>query len=393
MAVAGKKHKKQNLSKFEYLEKIYQDLDHIAAYSGIDKLFKYVKEKKERKDIRKCDIKTFLNSMDSYTKHGLVPRRYIRRPFKISKQNSFLGMDLADMTETVAKYNDGFRYILVLMDMFSRKVFLKPLKNKTGANVSSVIDEYLHLAPGYSHINCDEGKEFVNSACQKIYDKYNVTRYNVFNRKFKCSLVERFIRTLKGFLFRHFTYKNTYYFLDVLPKFQKIYNSTPHKGLGYKTPDEVHSLTDLNDIKIQEIVQLDQKIKNYGSINKTKTNFENSSKKALKVGSHARILLNASERVFGKSYEKIFSDEIFTIRKVDKTLPISYWLEDLNGNPINGVCYREELKPVELPKTYYVEKVLGTRKDSKSGRTQYLVRWAGYSDDFNSYVDEIYKVK
>lgn len=385
--------KKKRLTKFEYLEKIYHDLDHNAAYSGIDKLFKYVKDINERTDIKKSDVKTYLNQMDSYTKHGLVPRKFIRRPFKISRPKSFLGMDLADMTDSISKHNGGFRYILVLLDMFSRKVSLTPLKNKTGFNVSSAIDQYLHDTPGYTHIHSDEGKEFLNSECQKIYDKYNVTRYNVFNRKFKNSLVERFIRTLKGFLFRHFTYKNSYYFLEVLPKFQKIYNSTPHRGLGYSIPNDVHNLTDLNDIKEQEILQLLQKIKNYGSINKTNAIFKNSSKKALTVGSHARILLNEAERPFGKSFEKIFSDEIFTIKKVDYKLPISYWLDDLKGNPIKGVVYREELKPAELPETYYVEKVIGKRKHHKTGKIQYLVKWLGYNEEFNTYVDKVYKVK
>ena len=378
-------------TKYEYLEKIYHDLDHNAAYSGIDKLFKYVKDINERTDIKKSDVKRFLNQMDSYTKHGLVRRRFIRRPFKVSRPKSFLGMDLADMTVDISKHNGGYRYILVLLDMFSRKVRLIPLKNKTGFNVAKAIDSYLQDEPGYTHINSDEGKEFLNSECQKIYDKHNVTRYNVFNRKFKNSLVERFIRTLKGFLFRHFTHKQNYYFLEVLGKFQKIYNSTPHRGLGYSIPNDVHLLTDLNDIKEQEILQLHQKMKNYGSINKMNANFKHSSKKALVVGSHARILLNEAERPFGKSYEKIFSDEIFTIKKVDYKLPISYWLDDLQGNPIKGVVYREELKPVELPETYYVEKIIGKRKIN--GKIQYLVKWLGYPDEFNTYVDKVYKVK
>ena len=62
----------------------------------------------------------------------MVPRKIRRRPVKVSRAGYMLGGDLADMTEELAKHNKGHRYILVLMDLFSRKVSLIPLKNKMG---------------------------------------------------------------------------------------------------------------------------------------------------------------------------------------------------------------------------------------------------------------------
>ena len=382
-------------SKFDYLKNIYQDLDNNVAYAGLEKLFRYVKGRDDAPEgITKSDVKLFLHQMDSHTKHGNVPRKFVRRPIKVSRPGSFLGSDLADLTPSIAKHNKGHRYILVLMDLFSRQASLVPLKNKTGKNVAKALEKYLESSPyTYTHFFADQGPEYLNRSTNKIYDKYNIIRYNIFNRKFKNSIVERFIRSLKTFLFKHFTHKNTFKFLDILPKYQKIYNSTPHKGLGYKTPDHVHNLTDLEDIKNQEHVQLRQKIKNYGNISKNEIKRKHSIQAAFKVGSHVRILLNESERVFGKSYEKIFSDEIFMIRKIENTTPISYWLSDLKNRPIQGVVYHKEISPVKLPDKYYVEKVISSRINPQTGKKQYLVKWLGYPKDFNSFVDKVYKVK
>ena len=379
-------------SKFDYIKEIYQNLDHIAAYSGVNKLYKYIKQKNDRPDIGKKDIEQFLRSQDASTYHGSVPRRFVRRPIKVCRPGLIVGSDLCDMTDKIAKHNDGFRYVVILMDIFSRKVSLTAVKRKTCGNIAKILDEYLtNSTYQYAKFFADEGAEFTGKAIQKIYKKYNIVRYNIFNRRFKNAIVERFVRTLKSFLYRYFTQNNTFKFIDVLEKYEKIYNSTPHVGLGLKTPDSVHKMTDLNEIKTQEKIQLAQKIKNYGSISRNELKYLNSSRRAFEVGTHVRLLLNDAERIFGKSYEKIFSDEIFVIRRVDRTLPISYWLKDLNNKDIKGVVYHKELKRVELPKKYFVEKVVQTRKNRRTGKTEYFVKWVGWPQEFNSWVDKIDK--
>ena len=78
--------------------------------------------------------------------------------------------------------------------------------------------------------------------------------------------------------------------------------------------------------------------------------------------------MTAAERIFGKSYEKIFCDEILKVSKVDKTLPVTYWLSDLNNKPIKGAVYHREFFKIELPTEYYVEKIIKTRKNPITGK-------------------------
>ena len=83
----------------------------------------------------------------------------------------------------------------MLIDLFSRKVHLTPLKNKTCKNVAQSIDKYLQNSPhSYTHFFSDEGGEYLGKTAQKIYDKYNIVRYNVHNRRFKNAIAEGYIR-------------------------------------------------------------------------------------------------------------------------------------------------------------------------------------------------------
>ena len=187
------------------------------------------------------------------------------------------------------------------------------------------------------------------------------------NRRFKCAIAERAIRTIKAKIYKYFTQNNTLTYIDILKQIEHSHNISAHKGLGYETPNMVHSMKDLDEVKKQENIQLIQKFRNYGSISKRERKKVISRGNAFEVGGYVRLLLNSAEGIFSKSYEAIFTEEIFIIRHVEKTLPISYWLKDLKGQHIDGIVYEYELKPTTLPETFAVEKILKTEidKDTK----------------------------
>ena len=298
------------------------------------------------------------------------------------------------MTKALTKYNNKFRYVLVLIDCFSRKLCLTVLRNKSNQATADAIEDFLKKSEyKYRYIFSDEGGEFIGSHTNKLYEKFNIIRYSVKNRRYKCSLAERVIRTVKGRIYKYFTQNNTLKYIDILKKVEDAYNNSPHKGLSYATPNKVHNMTDLNEVKHQEKLQMKIKYQNYGTISKREKNKIISSKKNFIHSGYVRLLLNDCEGVFAKSFRPIFTEEIFKIRCVKKTLPISYWLEDLKGLPIEGVVYEKELKPVNLPKEYIIEKIISTHTDVNTRKKKYLVKWRGYPKHFNSYVNVIMKRK
>ena len=211
------------MDKHAFLTKIYEDLESPAGYSGVDKLYGHIRSKCNRPDITKKDVVEFLKTLDSQTLHGQVYTKYMRKPIKVLSPGQILGVDFCDMNTFIMKFNDNYRYILVFIDMFSRKVQLTACKNKNSKNYLDGLKTYLTLNSNFKYrkIFSDEDKAFLSNNATRFYKERDLIRYSVKNRKFKNSIVERFIKTLKQYLFRYFTHNNNYKFLDILTKFQK----------------------------------------------------------------------------------------------------------------------------------------------------------------------------
>ena len=75
------------------------------------------------------------------------------------------------------------------------------------------------------------------------------------------------------------------------------------------------------------------------------------------------------------------------ISKVQPTIPITYQIHDYNSNPIKGSFYSNELQLVDKSSGIYpIEKIVKKRK--RGAKFQYLVKYIGYSEDFNSWIDQ-----
>jgi len=179
-------------------------------------------------------------------------------------------------------------------------------------------------------------------------------------------VVESAHKTIRDRLYKYFTYKITYRYIDVLPKFFKDYNDTVLSATGM-APSRV---TDSDDLAIWKRMEARRR-----GVRVAKAEF--------RVGQHVRI--SRGKVKFAKSAERNFSTEIFRIAKVIERRPRPlYQLEDLNGTPIEGQFYLEELTRFRVTrrKVYKIDKILNKRV--RRGILEYLVRWRGYSKDFDS---------
>ena len=105
-----------------------------------------------------------------------------------------------------------------------------------------------------------------------------------------------------------------------------------------------------------------------------------SSKPKFKVGDKVRIS-KYKRKVFDKGYTPNWSEEVFTVDEIQHTNPITYKLKDLRGEDIQGSFYEPELLKAKQ-EVFRIDKVI--RRDYK--KKQALVKWKGYSDDFNSWI-------
>ena len=99
-----------------------------------------------------------------------------------------------------------------------------PLKVKTGAALASAFESVLRDPRYLRHrrpiwVRTDKGKQFLSGEFQRLLKRKGIQFHVCKNPDVKCSVVKRVHRTVKNKIYKYFTYKNTYRYIDVLPKF------------------------------------------------------------------------------------------------------------------------------------------------------------------------------
>ena len=147
--------------------------------------------------------------------------------------------------------------------------------------------------------------------------------------------------------------KNVYY--DVLDDIVKRYNNTRHSTIKMKPID----------VKDDTYINTDKKINNKDP--------------KFKVGDRVRI--SKYKNVFAKGYVPNWSEEVFNVNKIKSTVPWTYESNDLNGEKIIGSFYEKELQKTSQEE-FRIEKIIKRKGD------KIYVKWKGYDNSFNSWIDK-----
>ena len=131
--------------------------------------------------------------------------------------------DLIDM-QACSKDNNGIKYLLTVIDVFSKFVWIVPLKRKTGQEVANAFSRILKERRP-SKLRVDRGCEFYNKDVRK-----QVELYSTENEEKSC-MIERFNRTIKGKMFKYFSANNTRKYVDVLALLVDQYNNTINSSI------------------------------------------------------------------------------------------------------------------------------------------------------------------
>ena len=129
-----------------------------------------------------------------------------------------------------SRTNKGYKYILMIIDVFSKFGWAVLLKTKTGLEVTKAFQHIWKTQSPPQKLWTDKGKEFYNRSMKELLKKNNVELYSTENEE-KSSVVERWNRTIKRIMWKYFTANSTQKYIDVLPKIIEKYNSTYHRSI------------------------------------------------------------------------------------------------------------------------------------------------------------------
>ena len=166
--------------------------------------------------------------------HQVAKKKYDVRPVNVLFKNEVWAADLVDMIEWNKEIN-GLKYILTVIDVFTKYAWVIPLINKTGQTITDTFSNLFKNAIP-SKLWVDNGSEFYNKTFEKLLKSHSIVIYSTYSNN-KSVIVERFNRTLKTNMFRLFTQKNNRNWINILDKLVKDYNDAIHSTFGMSPND------------------------------------------------------------------------------------------------------------------------------------------------------------
>ena len=304
------------------LNKVYFDINSPASYAGVNKVYK--EAKKKIPNLKYAKVKDFLEGESTYTMYKPARKRYRRLATVPSGLNSDWQCDLAIM-DKLTKNNDGYKYILVCVDVLSRKMYAAPVKSKSPKHVKDAFNKiFINVKP--LKLYSDRGLEFQAKEMIKYFQDMDIIKQVVYSPDIHAGIVERANRTIKERLYRYFHKNKTHRWVDVIDKIINNINNSVNRTIGMK-PSQV------NDKNAKELY------------NKLYSNAYDETIPKYKQGEHVRI--SKDKGVFGKGYHPSYTKEIFVIKAAKHSTPPHYRLQDLSGQDILGVFYEPELSRVK----------------------------------------------
>lgn len=366
--------------KFEILSRIYYDVDHPASFSSKEKLFRASRQ--ELPSITRRDVDEFLKDSFVYTLHKPVRRKYKRNRVVVSHVDEQFMADLVDMQDNDFKKSNRdardkkpYLHILTCIDILSKYAFAIPLKDKRAVTVRKALESIFEQRQP-SKLMTDQGTEFNNSEVKKLCREQNIQYFTSLNYTIKCSVIERFNRTLRSKMFKFFTHSGTHNYTDVLQRIVDSYNHTVHRITGMRPVDVNHE----NEAEVFKCVYGYDSYRDYLMSRKLPA--------TMKEGDNVRVKFQ-QEKIGSnsKSYYPLWADEVYKIAKVKRHPHMPYYqIKDAADRILPRRFQKESLQAISENPVFRIEKVLRTR-NRRDGR-EFFVKWIGYPDRYNQWVKE-----
>lgn len=317
-----------NQSDLKVLNDFFYNLNNPSAYSSPQRLFYHLTQNGHR--IKKKDIIDWLRNQEAYALHKDRHLNFKRCSYNISNIDDLWEADLMDMQQ-ISRINKGYKYILAVIDCFSKFGWCVAIKRKTPSEVINAFKQIFSKTERRPVcIQSDKGREFDNRALKAYLSEQDIKFRTTKDPSIKAAICERFIRTIKSIIFKYFTHINTNRYIDVLDSILHVYNNRKHSTIG-TAPSMVN---DENVLKIWKFM----KEKNTPRRNHHITRCD--------VGDIVRVA--NPKKVFDKGYRQKWSKEKFRITKRIMRSPVVYQLCDMDNVRIDGNFYESEIQKIDV---------------------------------------------
>ena len=359
-----------NMDKEELLRRYHADYQ--FSFGGLNHI-------KNSVNIRNQALKNVLANSNIYTEFREFKRSKYLPPIRSYGESYLWEADLMFFTHpSFSENNDGYLYILAIIDTFTKTVKMKKLKSKNTTEVTNCVRNlFKGIKPKYLRV--DAGGEFLSNMFSKMCQENQVILY-VAMEPIKCAFIERFNRTFKRLLIQIMEQNNSLRWIDFLPQALDIYHGRNHRSLQM-SPDEADE--EINHDKI-----LRQNLKRYSKFDKIRY-LKNTNPPKFKKGQFVKLF--RKKGAFTKGYAQNVTKEYFEIYHINRKLSKDrYYLKDLAGDKVIGSFYEEYLVLYKPPAEGAEYKLDPNHNDFKRknirGVPHIFVKWLGWPKKFNQWV-------
>ena len=179
------------------------------------------------------NIKIFINEI--YSKPP--KKNYITNKTDVYHIDDIWSLDILDLKDYGTGNNKGYRYILVVIDNFSKFGWTLPLKNKNAQTIKDSFENILISSKRKPNlIKTDRGKEFYNNIFQDFLNKNNIKIYSR-NSSYGAVFAERFNKTIRDLLKKIVFEQGDAKWIDILPTITEQYNNRRHTSTKLSPKD------------------------------------------------------------------------------------------------------------------------------------------------------------
>ncbi len=274
------------------MERVILTAYKTKSYPGAQKLYKILKSEGHQVTLKQ--VTDALKKHVSYQLHKKQPKKITSHMVAFTPDQIWQ-LDLLDMSN-YGRSNKGNKWILLGIDVFTRRAFALPLKNKTSEEVLNAFRRIIQEQKSKPEkLISDNGSEFINKDFQKYLDEQNIIHEtNEPQYHPTLGIIDRLSRTIKEKIYKSFTEDNNTEWVDILQHIISSYNSTPHASIANIAPKKAMDHTDeIRNINIQRNVN---------------------SKHKFKAGMLVRKRL--AKTIFAKGYKQIWGKDTFRIQEV-----------------------------------------------------------------------------